>query len=135
MQGAAEVALDATSTFARPPEAQRTISTSFSASRSSGASTWWRSSKPRSYGAAMSAWPIVTLLRNNVQVATGVGGAASVGEHDSSAHVEDERERIGSVELVIGAAAIGRKVAAPFNACKRVSLSPHRRDLSTAAVR
>lgn len=30
----------------------------------------WRSWKPRTYGAAMSAWPIVTLLRNNVQVAT-----------------------------------------------------------------
>jgi hypothetical protein len=39
------------------------------------------------------------------------------------------------VELVIVAAAVGRKVAAPFNARKRVSLSPHRRDLSTAAVR
>jgi hypothetical protein len=41
----------------------------------------------------------------------------------------------GSVELVIVAASVGRKVAAPFNARKRVSLSPHRRDLSTAAVR
>jgi hypothetical protein len=83
----------------------------------------------------MSAWPIVTLLRNNVQVATGVGGAAGVSEHDSSAHVEDERNGTGSVELVIVAAAVGRKVAAPFNARKRVSLSPHRRELSTAAVR
>ena len=83
----------------------------------------------------MSAWPIVTLLRNNVRVATGVGGAAGVGEHDSSAHVDDERERDRVRGLVIGAAAVGRKVAAPFNARKRVSLSPHRRDLSTAAVR
>ena len=74
-------------------EARRTIWTSFSASRGSGASTYWRSWKPRTHEAPMSAWPIVTLLRNNVQVATGVGGAAGVGEHDPSAHVEDERER------------------------------------------
>ena len=90
IQGAAEIPRDSTSTFARPPEARWTVSTSFSASRGSGASTYWRSWKPRSYGAAMSAWPIVTLLRNNVQVATGVGGAA---EHDSSAHVDGEGER------------------------------------------
>jgi hypothetical protein len=39
IQGAGEVALDSTSTFARPPEARRMISTSFSASRGSGGST------------------------------------------------------------------------------------------------